>query len=129
MQTVTYELALRGLNEAVAAKGHAFVYDTRAESETGCWNVNQAGTEPSCIVGWALAWLGVPLECMSGTRRGVSIQSLKGFLERDGVIALDEDAFILLLTVQSHQDQAMPWGEAVTRVHLGDKAFAALAPR
>lgn len=121
METITYERALRALNQAVATKGHDYVYRKEEMPEGGCWNVNEDGTEPSCIVGHALAWLGVPLECMTGSVRGASIPVLDSSLTRRGIIGTSREAVDLLSEAQVNQDKGVSWGESVARAYLGTR--------
>lgn len=138
MQTITYEMALRALNEAVKKNGYGYI-DPQAKIGETCQNVRRVVDEdggltdqwePSCIVGTALVWLGVPVEwfplnhcyCQSIERVAVALRVT-------GVLDLTSEALRLLVKVQNYQDQAMNWGAAVAAGHLGWEWLGSLAPR
>lgn len=125
MKTITYELALRALNEAVAKRGPKWV-DRNAMTGDGCANVSLTG-EPQCIVGTALVWLGVPPEWfLVGDRRCSSTVTIIPVLEREGVMLFSTAASRLLGFAQSAQDAGGEWGEAVVKAHLGPEQYNAL---
>jgi hypothetical protein len=132
MQTITYETALRALNEAVKAKG----YDHRYEREEfgGCYNVTING-DPDCIVGWALIWLGVPAEWFTGSdpregdRRGAGAGTVCHMLRKDDMLNVTDAAMELFRRVQARQDAVCAWGEAVTIGHLSPGIFEAMRLR
>lgn len=137
MQTITYETALRALNEAVKAKGYNHVYgsgDGNSGDLGGCYNVTLQG-EPDCIVGWALIWLGVPAEwfmardTLEGCRRSAAAGPVCRMLKKAGMFEVDEDAQRLFRDAQEYQDTGRPWGLAVTKAHLGEDWFHSLAAR
>ena len=75
--------------------------------------------EPECIVGVALAKLGVTVEELQGLQAGsiscptVKAATVQAFLEeRFGV---DANVLQWVFWVQRRQDQAEPWGMAVRR--------------
>lgn len=129
MQNITYETVLRGLNEAVASKGHDYV-DIDAKIAAACRNVRQQdGVDiPSCIVGTVLVWLGVPVEWFGENDcKMTGVAPTLVYLKDQGLLAFESSAVGLLSKVQELQDGAVPWGEAVTRAHLGDEWFYSLA--
>ena len=134
MQKITYEMALRALNEAVKANGYDHVYK-RSQVTAGCYNVTLAG-EPDCIVGWSLIWLGIPAEWFLGkdeghlsNRRGAGSDLVCSMLKKAEMFEVDEDARRLFRFVQGYQDDGMAWGAAVTQAHLGNDWFHSLAAR
>jgi len=134
MQKITYEMALRALNEAVKANGYDYVYK-RSQVTAGCYNVTLAG-EPDCIVGWSLIWLGIPVEWFLGkedghdsNRRGAGADSVCSMLKKAEMFEVTDDAKELFSRVQSAQDYGHPWGVSVTRSHLGYDWFLSLAGR
>lgn len=131
MQKIDYETALRAMNEAVRLKGPDYVDEYAAKGET-CRNVTLVGGEykPSCIVGHALVWLGVPavwfedMECRMG---GIGLVAIR--LRNAGLLDLSQEAVNLMQTAQGKQDSRMSWGDAVVYGHLGYAAFQGLEPR
>lgn len=132
MQKIDYATTLRALNEAVAMRGHGYK-DKDAMSGATCRNVLQRedGTwTPSCIVGTALVWLGVPVEwfaeneCFSSSAYIVTSK-----LRESRLFSFEADAADLLVEAQVRQDNQATWGDAVVFAHLGQDAFAALPPR
>jgi hypothetical protein len=129
MQKITYDDALRALNEAVKAKGYNHVYVR--EEFGGCYNVTLDG-DPDCIVGWALIWLGVPAEWFTGHdpveggRRGAGAGSVCHMLRKDEMLNVTDDAMELFRTVQTRQDTGTAWGAAVTMEHLSPGIFEAM---
>jgi hypothetical protein len=127
MKTVTYEDALRALNEAVKAKGYDYQYPVGDAG--GCWNVTETG-EPDCIVGWALVWLGVPaewfLEGARDDRRGMGAVSVCPLLRNTGVLDITDEAFALFRDAQARQDGGIEWGRSVVQSHLGNDEFQRL---
>lgn len=122
MRTITYEDALRALNQAVADKGYNHVYE---RIHAVCYNVWEG--KPDCIVGHALVYLGVPVEwfetdslCNDGASDVCSA------LFRDDMFRFDDDAIELFRSAQDSQDNASTWGVSVTRAHLGEEWFASL---
>jgi hypothetical protein len=129
MQTITYEMALRALNEAVKAKGHDYVYP-RAWQSGGCYNVTLDG-EPDCIVGWALVWLGVPGEwfLQDTGRRDAGATTACNLLRMEGIFDVTHEAAEFFSQVQRRQDRGASWGEAVTMSHLSRAVFEAMGLR
>lgn len=119
MKRITYADALRGLNEAVRAKGYDYVYERRSGI---CWNVFDGN--PDCIVGHALVWLGVPVEWFAhGCRENDSACDIRAGLFADGMFDIDADALDLFSYVQAEQDNGSTWGAAVARNHVGEEAY------
>jgi hypothetical protein len=105
-RVITLEDALRGLRLAVAEKGPGYVYADqhdfcRYAEETG------GGVEPRCIVGSALAHLGVPVSFLARTElehvtaKGLPIELLNIGIQVD-VLARD-----VLYAAQDVQDQSV----------------------
>lgn len=116
MKTITREMALSALNEAVKVKGYNYVYERRAGSY--CYNVWEGN--PDCIVGHALIWLGVPIEWFNeDSRANDPAQEVCSLLGYDDMFDVEPEAIALFNRVQAMQDSGIPWGEAVTRAHLG----------
>lgn len=132
MRTITVEEAVRALNEAVASKGYDYI-DPDAASGNSCRNVKYTiggDLVPSCIVGTALVWLGVPVEWFRLREcESHSIYTLSGDLRDTGTLDITEDALEILSVAQGQQDQRQPWGVAVTRAVLGFEWFNDLEPR
>lgn len=134
MQVITDEAALRALNEAVRVKGHDYV-DKQAKIGATCQNVVRvpgSTTEwmPSCIVGTALVWLGVPVEWFPDNDcYSQSIHPVSDKLRAAGLLDIDNQALALFAHAQSLQDSKAAWGDAVVEAHLGVDWFESLDPR
>lgn len=117
MNVIEYADALRALNEAVKTKGYKYVYE-RAEGGA-CSNVR--GDSPDCIVGYALVFLGVPVEWFEANNLVCSTAAdvCEAINHGDALrLVFQPDAIDLFVNVQVQQDNGVPWGEAVTRSHL-----------
>jgi hypothetical protein len=121
VKEVTYEVALRALNDAVAMRGPGYVdpgsrYGSCANvtrDEDGMW-------VPSCIVGTALTLLGVEAAWLGEWCESDGFESTYEVLKEDGLMTMTEDAYYLFVTAQSdNQDHATSWGESVVMAHLG----------
>lgn len=120
MRVVTYEETLRALNEVVREKGYKYAYPR--ERRGACYNVFEG--EPDCIVGHVLVRLGVPIEWFdTDSRDNADVGDVCKALYLQDLFEFEEDAKDLLGYSQAAQDNAIPWGEAVTRAHLGDDVF------
>lgn len=132
MRTITREEALRALNEAVASKGYDYV-DKDAAAGRACRNIRKQddGTHvPSCIVGTALVWLGIPVEWFIEYDCGaVSVTTVADRLHGANLVTIPEDVLDFLADAQTKQDQKHPWGEAVVYAYLGWNGFNELQPR
>lgn len=132
MRTITREEALHALNEAVAMKGPDYV-DIDAANGRTCRNVRREhdGTwVPSCIVGTALVWLGIPVEWfVEDDCKAVSIATVAYRLRRAGLMDIPGDVLGFLGDVQMRQDQNHSWGESVAMTVLGRDVFKGLEPR
>lgn len=132
MRTITREEALHALNEAVASKGYDYVDADAAMGHT-CRNIRKQddGTwVPSCIVGTALVWLGIPIEWFVETDcHAVSVATVAERLHRASLVNIPEDVLDFLADAQTKQDQKHPWGEAVAYAYLGWNGFNELQPR
>lgn len=132
MRTITREEALHALNEAVAMKGPDYV-DIDAANGRTCRNVRREddGTwVPSCIVGTALVWLGIPVEWfVEDDCKAVSIATVAYRLRAAGLMDIPQDVVGFLGDAQSKQDQKHSWGEAVAYAALGFDWFYSLEPR
>lgn len=131
MQKIDYETALRALNEAVRKNGPDYV-DQHAKAGLTCRNVvvGEDGYEPSCIVGTALVWLGVPVRWFKDAdcvQVGASTATYE--LQKAGLMSFTEEAVSLMLQAQGQQDGGTNWGDAVAWAHLGDREFHSLKPR
>lgn len=123
MRTITYEDALRALNQAVADKGYDHVYE---RSWNGyCYNVWEG--QPACIVGHALIFLGVPIEWFAkDTRDNDAVGDVCHVLFMEGMFEITDEALHLLGMAQTYQDGGLTWGVSVTRAHLGQEWFDSL---
>lgn len=132
MRTITREEALHALNEAVAMKGPNYVDVFAARGDT-CRNVvrdEEGEWAPSCIVGTALVWLGIPAEWFAESQcLAVTATTATTRLRNAGLMDFSEDAVELLSDAQSKQDQKHSWGEAVAYAALGFDWFHSLVPR
>ena len=99
MRTITVEEAVRALNEAVASKGYDYI-DPDAAAGNSCRNVKytpDGDLVPSCIVGTALVWLGVPVEWFREQECEThSIHTLSADLKDTGTLGFTEDALEIL---------------------------------
>lgn len=126
MQIITYEDALRALNEAVKDRGYDYVYPR--EKRGACYNVFEG--KPDCIVGWVLIHLGVPIEWFEpDTRDNDDVADTCKNLLAQSMFEFTEDAKRLLADAQHDQDSGSTWGVAVTRAHLGGDWFDNLLHR
>lgn len=124
MRVVTYEETLRALNETVREKGYKHTYQRRGVVGY-CYNVWQG--QPDCIVGHVLIRLGVPIEWFDvDSRENDGVGDVCKALYLQDLFEFEEDAKDLLGYTQAAQDNGTPWGEAVTRAHLGDDVFESL---
>lgn len=131
MNVTGYDEALRALNEAVRMKGHDYV-DKFAKEGLTCQNIIGSKVEgylPSCIVGTALVWLGVPAEWFAEVGcYSTSIEPLSERLAGAEILHLSRAAVALMSRAQTAQDSKETWGDAVVRAHLHD-TFDDLVPR
>lgn len=133
--------ALELLHKAVDEKGNDYVYPrgTGLASQTCTYERNG---EPSCIVGHALAYVGVPVEHLKvldslsdpAIGNDTTIATLEedyevgaeasyfdpetdigpsAWLETNDDVVLTEEALLVFATAQNRQDAGTPWGEAV----------------
>jgi hypothetical protein len=120
VKEVTYEVALRALNDAVAMRGPGYV---DPGSITGfCANVTRdedGAWVPSCIVGTALTLLGVDAEWLGAWCESDGFEKTYEVLAGEGLMTMTDDAYWLFVTAQGNQDHATSWGEAVVMAHLG----------
>lgn len=116
--------ALALIKLAVAEKGEEYTYSTNR----GCDYYRDGA--PSCIVGHALAYLGVPVEALrrldeadyeyededgyETTPGSTDIDTLAdvGALEALSGVRIDTDAQRVFSVAQKNQDQGVPWGGA-----------------
>lgn len=130
VKEVTYEVALRALNDAVAMRGHGYV---DPGSITGsCANVKRDEDGmwvPSCIVGTALTLLGVEAAWLGAWCETDGFETTYEVLAGDGLMTMTEDAYYLFVTAQGNQDHGASWGEAVAMAHLGPLDDPLLAGR
>jgi hypothetical protein len=117
--TIDKDKAFELLDAAVALKGADY---TLPKGE-GCMYFEEDGTTPVCIVGHALASVGVKLGDLSSRGReagNLSYRSHEADNERvfrqteiDGV-EVSEDARLVFDAVQSYQDEGYSWGDAIS---------------
>lgn len=126
--TLTRENVVKAIEEAVEAKGRAYVYpllpegaDEYGEFEYAICTYVRDG-QPSCIVGHALASLGVPVEILAGLDAppgGTGAYRALTGLAKDRVIEYraEDWEFItgFLLEAQIHQDGGDSWGDALDK--------------
>lgn len=122
------------LRMAVETKGEDYQYEQ--PDGTGCFYTLPGNTAPSCIVGHALAYAGVPLDVLHAIDFGGVIREDPDFpgeeyeesgslgdttannedviawLERNGAV-LDREAIDVFHKAQQWQDDGIAWGEAV----------------
>lgn len=103
------------LAEAVAEKGAEYVY-TNPEGQTGsslgtvkCFYVH--GDQPGCLVGHVLHKAEASLTDLAGLEESAAEDVLSYLYDED----YREDVAFLLSEAQGHQDNGVPWGEAVRR--------------
>jgi hypothetical protein len=117
--TIDKDKALELLDAAVTLKGADYVLPYGE----GCLYFEEDGTTPVCIVGHALASVGVKLgdlgpigmEDRSYRSPEMDNQRVLRSTEIDGV-ELSEDARLVFDQAQSYQDEGWSWGEAVSMV-------------
>ena len=112
--SITKPQALRALREAVALKGADFTYEM---VNRGC--VYTENGQPSCIVGHALASLGVPietLELIDNVDREYTdsdmVSAYEDVLKPNG-IRIGPKALEVLREAQEQQDAGLTWGYAL----------------
>lgn len=108
MITITRDIALQLLEDAVDERGADYVYP-----HIGNCTYTENG-KPSCGVGLALYSAGVPitrLEALDTKGHIPSVYSIDRLL-RD-VVDFQGDAISVLGAFQSEQDYGAPWGEAL----------------
>lgn len=96
----------------LAAESGGLLYESGPEG--GCWYVRDG--KPSCIVGQALARLGVPLEFFEkyeGTNAEYGGWPLRSLLEEVTGGRMTAEEYEWISVVQSRQDTGSTWGEAV----------------
>lgn len=104
--------ALRGLREARDEKGADYIYQKPDPSHTTCvycWEID-GQVQPQCIVGYALAKLGVPPELMYELANEVSAYALAEKLRPRGY-HITRTAVFVLRAAQCVQDAAVGTGE------------------
>jgi hypothetical protein len=121
--TIDKDKALELLDAAVTLKGADYVLPYGE----GCLYFEEDGTTPVCIVGHALASVGVKLGDLGPIKISNSFSNYYGkdaemdnqrvlrSTEIDGV-ELSEDARLVFDQAQSYQDEGWSWGEAVSMV-------------
>jgi hypothetical protein len=102
------------IEKAIADKGEDYVYPRAvlaAEGMKACEYFEPDETTgavvPSCIVGYALAYIGVEAEDL-GNENGGTVWDM--VTEAD--LAIDIDAANFWMNVQQLQDRGVPWGQA-----------------
>lgn len=117
--SLTFEEAEALLRRALGAKGADYVYEQvymPLYEEKGCVYFTDDGC-PSCKIGHVLHYKGVTREDLeeTGSNSGTDV----GNLVADGLLVIDLRTEALLSLVQEHQDQGMPWGEALEQALAG----------
>lgn len=116
------EQAIALLKRAVEEKGEDFVYAPNANStDKSC--TYEAGGQPSCIVGYALSYVGVPVEKLAALDNaddthqifatGIKFLSEDGVLEEIAGVTLTPQAQDILTKAQAYQDDGESWGGSV----------------
>jgi len=115
--TIDKAKAFELLDAAVALKGADYVLP----KGEGCLYFEEDGTTPVCIVGHALASLGVKLGDLSSLgKEDRSYRSPEADNERVfrstevAGVEVSENARVVFDQVQAYQDEGWPWGEAVS---------------
>jgi hypothetical protein len=108
--TITCDDALEALRAVVAEKGEDFSYQPPADGPKGTcvyvWKIDDE-LQPLCIVGCALARLGIPLGLMADAEfNSINVHALAGRLAQHGYI-IEEEAQLLFRSAQIVQDAAM----------------------
>lgn len=112
MMHIDLDAAIEAVEKAVLAKGEDYVYD-RPEGRHWCVYVHEG--QPSCIVGHALTYLGVPLDALAkadGATGGRWFEPVSEELAMDGIAYFTHEATGFLAYAQQRQDDGYPWGEA-----------------
>jgi hypothetical protein len=138
-KTITAETALELLRKARNEKGSDYKYEAIERDSGGTCVYTTPDNEPSCIVGHALAYAGVPLSVLHAIDYGGATVTIKNdydeyertyelgmddtpisdaevldWLERNGY-ELSSGAVDLFRIAQAAQDAGNTWGEAVHR--------------
>lgn len=111
MIRLEYEQTVQLLKEAVHKMGEDYVYPHANET---CMYFEFEDRAPSCIVGHVLAQEGMTYMDV----RGINTDGVISLIESRVIEPADERVTDLLGRVQTHQDNGLPWGEAL------DKAIA-----
>jgi hypothetical protein len=121
MLELSFEEAVSLAEALVEEYGADHVYEMPAGGV--CVYANPEDSTPSCGVGHILARKGVPIERLA---QADSIQDVEGFepigtsahtllreLKDEGILSADPKATAFLSAFQFHQDDEVPWGEAL----------------
>lgn len=108
MIRIDEKLALELLRKAVEEKGAGWVDPNAAEGQ-GCQYVDDQGA-PSCIVGHAMVFAGVP---SSDLIEDGDVYDLAQGLTHKERLYLERGALRVMMEAQSWQDRGTTWGEAL----------------
>lgn len=110
---IDYDTAELRLRQAVLEKGTAYVFNNSPDSSPDdYWYFDPETGAPGCIVGHVLAYEGLTIEDLGNNNVSLGISALVGRITDR--LTCDPRALTLLGAAQAYQDEAVPWGDAVT---------------
>lgn len=122
MRTIDTTEAVALLNRAVEEKGKDFIYEDEDGTLSQCAYFH--GSEPGCIVGHVMSYVGVKPEHLvheeENFNRGATIDSLdlaRALSENAGV-EFTHEAKWAMLQAQCHQDRGAIWGDALAAAQV-----------
>lgn len=126
MKTIDTARALHLLREVVAEQGPDYVYKRVPASEYGgCVYFHPTTSEPSCIVGRALAKEGLKPSALTGYQNeAVRIRVLADRALPGAGLLVTDDAARVFSAAQEAQDDGKTWGESLRWAETAAKQVA-----
>lgn len=116
MIEITFDSAVKAMQEAIELKGPKYAYVNPNGVETGdgamCFYVDTARNAPSCAVGHVLHAHGVSIDDLRGVEMEDATGAL-GSLEEDEILVCENRAINLLQDIQYTQDRGMTWADSL----------------